>query len=82
MTYSLGAESREMTRYKEKREKQEQQEEDLFTRAPVSKADKKREKHLLSSRNGYVSYMCLMVNYVGYFIIRINLRPLKYVSNR
>lgn len=52
VTDSLGAESREMTRYKEKRERQEQQEEDLFTRAPVSRADKKREKHLLSSRNG------------------------------
>ncbi|XWS23999.1 hypothetical protein CRYUN_Cryun28dG0063500 [Craigia yunnanensis] len=48
----IGTESRELTRYMEKMERRAQQEEELFTRAPVSKKDKKIEKHLKKSRNG------------------------------
>ncbi|XVF36566.1 hypothetical protein REPUB_Repub19eG0068600 [Reevesia pubescens] len=48
----VGTESRELTRYMEKMERRAQQEEELFTRAPVSKMDKKIEKHLKKSRNG------------------------------
>ncbi|OAY65327.1 Neuroguidin [Ananas comosus] len=48
----IGAESRELTRYRAKREKQERQEEELFIRAPVTKLDKKIEKHMTKSRNG------------------------------
>ncbi|XVE70666.1 hypothetical protein DITRI_Ditri10aG0089000 [Diplodiscus trichospermus] len=48
----IGTESRELTRYMEKMERRAQQEEELFTRAPVTKMDKKIEKHLKKSRNG------------------------------
>ncbi|KAM7259386.1 hypothetical protein ACFE04_015127 [Oxalis oulophora] len=48
----IGSESRELTRYLSQREKREQQEEELFTRAPITKKEKKREKHLKKSRNG------------------------------
>ncbi|KAH1065430.1 hypothetical protein J1N35_030417 [Gossypium stocksii] len=48
----IGTESRELTRYMEKMERRAQQEEELFTRAPVTKKDKKIEKHLKKSRNG------------------------------
>ncbi|KAE8684558.1 hypothetical protein F3Y22_tig00111127pilonHSYRG00024 [Hibiscus syriacus] len=36
----------------EKMERRAQQEEELFTRAPVTKKDEKIEKHLKKSRNG------------------------------
>lgn len=55
----IGAESRELTRYRAKREKQERQEEELFIRAPVTKLDKKIEKHMTKSRNGYVLLLLL-----------------------
>uniref|UniRef100_A0A1D1YIN7 Neuroguidin n=1 Tax=Anthurium amnicola TaxID=1678845 RepID=A0A1D1YIN7_9ARAE len=48
----IGTESQEVTRYKAKREERERQEEELFTRAPFTKLDKKMEKHLRKSRNG------------------------------
>ncbi|OMO50804.1 Sas10/Utp3/C1D [Corchorus capsularis] len=48
----IGAESRELSRYMAKLERRAQQEEELFTRAPVTKKDKKIEKHLKKSRNG------------------------------
>uniref|UniRef100_A0A7N0UUT0 Neuroguidin n=1 Tax=Kalanchoe fedtschenkoi TaxID=63787 RepID=A0A7N0UUT0_KALFE len=48
----IGNESRELTRYLEKRRYQERLEEENFTRAPVTKMDKKKEKHLKKSRNG------------------------------
>ncbi|XVF58484.1 hypothetical protein PTKIN_Ptkin07bG0069800 [Pterospermum kingtungense] len=48
----IGTESRELSRYMEKMERRAQQEEGLFTRAPVTKKDKKIEKHLEKSRNG------------------------------
>lgn len=52
---SVGPESRELSRYLSKREEQERQEEELFIRAPTTKRDKKLEKHLMKSRNGYVA---------------------------
>ncbi|XVF39667.1 hypothetical protein PTKIN_Ptkin01aG0051700 [Pterospermum kingtungense] len=48
----IGTESRELTRHMEKMERRAQQEEELFSRAPVTKKDKKIEKHLKKSRNG------------------------------
>jgi len=50
---TAGPESRELSRYLAKREEQARQEEELFTRAPITKRDKKLEKHLRVSRNGY-----------------------------
>lgn len=49
----IGAESVEVSRYKAKMEKRARQEEELFTRAPMTKMEKKKEKHLKKSRNGY-----------------------------
>ncbi|PKA46715.1 hypothetical protein AXF42_Ash019698 [Apostasia shenzhenica] len=51
----IGSESRELSRYIAKREKQAKQEEDHFTRAPVTKREKKIEKHMKKSRNGGLS---------------------------
>ena len=34
-------------------EKRARQEEELFTHAPMMKMEKKKEKHLKKSRNGY-----------------------------
>ncbi|KAF8024735.1 hypothetical protein BT93_F1803 [Corymbia citriodora subsp. variegata] len=48
----IGTESRELTTYKAKWEERARREEELFTRAPVMKLEKKKEKHLLKSRNG------------------------------
>eukprot|EP00262_Sarcandra_glabra_P014004 TRINITY_DN3995_c0_g2_i1.p1 TRINITY_DN3995_c0_g2~~TRINITY_DN3995_c0_g2_i1.p1 ORF type:complete len:196 (+),score=52.87 TRINITY_DN3995_c0_g2_i1:86-589(+) len=50
----IGAESKELLRYKSKMEERARQEEELFVRAPVSKMDKKKEKHLKKSRNGLI----------------------------
>ena len=52
----VGTESRELIRYKEKMEQRARQEEELFTRAPLTRTEKKKEKHLRKSRNGYVPY--------------------------
>ena len=49
----IEAESVEVSRYKAKMEKRARQEEELFTRAPMTKIEKKKEKHLKKSRNGY-----------------------------
>ncbi|XP_044510632.1 neuroguidin isoform X2 [Mangifera indica] len=49
---TFGSESRELTRYKEKMEERARQEEELFTRAPLTKMEKKKMKHLKKSRNG------------------------------
>ena len=48
----IWAESVEVSKYKAKMEKRARQEEELFTRAPMMKMEKKKEKHL-KSRNGY-----------------------------
>ncbi|XP_050379002.1 uncharacterized protein LOC126796262 [Argentina anserina] len=49
---SIGAESTEMQRFKAKWDERERQEEESFVRAPITKAEKKKTKHLLKSRNG------------------------------
>ncbi|KAG0501478.1 hypothetical protein HPP92_001550 [Vanilla planifolia] len=51
----IGSESRELSRYIAKREQQARQEEEQFARAPVSKRDKRIEKHLKKSRNGLLA---------------------------
>ena len=56
----VGTESRELTRYKEKMEQRARKEEELFTRAPLTKMEKKKEKHLRKSRNGYVPYNIIL----------------------
>ncbi|KAK2981032.1 hypothetical protein RJ640_005924 [Escallonia rubra] len=48
----VGTESRELTEYKEKLEDRARREEDLFTRAPLTKLEKKKMKHMKKSRNG------------------------------
>lgn len=48
----VGPESRELARYMAKMEKRAQVEEELFTRAPMTRMEKKKEKHLKKSRNG------------------------------
>ena len=45
--------SREVDKYIAKMEERAQQEEELFTRVPLSKMEKKKAKHLKKSRNGY-----------------------------
>lgn len=50
---SVGAESLELARYRAKMEDRARQEEELFMRAPITKKEKQREKHLKKSRNGY-----------------------------
>ncbi|KAG6667597.1 hypothetical protein CIPAW_01G112000 [Carya illinoinensis] len=47
----VGHESRELARYMAKMERRAQEEEELFTRAPMTKMEKKKEKHLKKSRN-------------------------------
>lgn len=48
----VGSESRELTRYMAKMEERSRHEEELFNRAPLTKAEKTKEKHLKKSRNG------------------------------
>ena len=52
---AIGIESRELTRFKEKMEDRARREEDLFMRAPLTKEEKRKEKQLKKSRNGYAS---------------------------
>nr|GME14682.1 neuroguidin [Ipomoea batatas] len=49
---AVGTESRELKRYMAKMEKRAQQEEEQFSRAPLTKLEKKKMKHLKKSRNG------------------------------
>lgn len=49
---SVGVESREASRYIAKMEERARIEEENFTRAPITKAEKKKMKHLTKSRNG------------------------------
>lgn len=50
----VGTESREVVRYISRMEERARQEEELFTRAPLTKEEKKKMKHIKKSRNGYV----------------------------
>ncbi|XP_006645205.1 neuroguidin [Oryza brachyantha] len=49
---TAGDESREFTRYIRQRELQEKQEEDLFTRAPLTKRDKQTERRMRKQLHG------------------------------
>lgn len=46
-------ENQEVARYVAKRDERERREEELFTRAPITKMEKKKEKYLKKSRYGY-----------------------------
>ncbi|KAI3965697.1 hypothetical protein MKX01_010654 [Papaver californicum] len=48
------AESREAIQYREKMNERARQEEEILTRVPLTKAEKKQGKHLKKSRNGLV----------------------------
>ncbi|XP_076959536.1 uncharacterized protein LOC143635644 [Bidens hawaiensis] len=48
----IGIEDREVSKYKAKLEDRARREEDLFTRAPLTKVEKKKLKHMRKSRNG------------------------------
>ncbi|KAI4339774.1 hypothetical protein MLD38_024680 [Melastoma candidum] len=48
----IGTESRELSQYKAKMEARARREEELFTRAPLTRMEKKKAKHLMKSRNG------------------------------
>ncbi|XP_021891912.1 neuroguidin, partial [Carica papaya] len=48
----VGAESRELDKFRAEWEERERQEEELFTRVPRTREERKREKHLKKSRNG------------------------------
>ncbi|KAJ9166453.1 hypothetical protein P3X46_021205 [Hevea brasiliensis] len=52
---NVGNESREFIRYQQQWEERAQREEELFTRAPVTKMEKKKEKHLKKSRDGLLA---------------------------
>lgn len=49
---SVGVESREAMKYMEKMEERARLEEEHFTRAPITKAEKQKIKHLKKSRSG------------------------------
>lgn len=61
----IGSESRELSRYIAKREEQARQEEELFTRAPVTKREKRTEKYMKKSRNGLLSLTDDFHNEIG-----------------
>ncbi|KAI3822571.1 hypothetical protein L1987_10163 [Smallanthus sonchifolius] len=48
----IGIEDRDVTKYKAKMEERARGEEENFTRAPLTCTEKKKQKHLLESRNG------------------------------
>lgn len=51
---TVGLENREVARYVARMEERDRREEELFTRAPLTKMEKKREKYLKKSRYGYI----------------------------
>ncbi|KAK4751831.1 hypothetical protein SAY87_020629 [Trapa incisa] len=48
----IGTESRELIKYRAQMEDRAQREEEFFIRAPITKREKKKEKHLMKSMNG------------------------------
>lgn len=48
----IGTEDRDVTKYKAKMEERARREEELFTRAPLTKMEKTKLKHMRKSRNG------------------------------
>ncbi|KAK4745087.1 hypothetical protein SAY87_011399 [Trapa incisa] len=51
----IGAESRELVKYRAQMEDRARREEELFIRAPITKKEKRKEKHLMKSRNGLLA---------------------------
>lgn len=49
--------SREVEKHVTKMEERARQEEELFTRVPLSKMERKRDKFMKKSRNGYENYL-------------------------
>lgn len=52
---NVGNESREFIRYQQQWEERARREEELFVRAPITKMEKKKEKHLKKSRDGLLA---------------------------
>ncbi|KAK4804572.1 hypothetical protein SAY86_004389 [Trapa natans] len=48
----IGTGSRELIKYRAQMEDRAQREEEFFIRDPITKREKKKEKHLMKSRNG------------------------------
>ncbi|KAK1317849.1 hypothetical protein QJS10_CPA05g01470 [Acorus calamus] len=71
----VGSESREFSMFREKMEERARQEEEMFTRAPLSKLDKKKMKHLRKSRNGLLSLTDGFHDEIGTFGIEENDGP-------
>lgn len=57
-------------RYRSKMERRAEQEEELFTRAPLTRVEKKKGKHLLKSRNGYCFNLNIQVKLFFYKFVR------------
>ncbi|KAJ0830928.1 hypothetical protein HanPSC8_Chr15g0661071 [Helianthus annuus] len=55
----IGTEDRDVTKYRAKMEERARREEALFTRAPLTRMDKKRLKHVCESSNGSASIFLL-----------------------
>ncbi|KAF5190539.1 Neuroguidin [Thalictrum thalictroides] len=72
---TVGAESKELNRYLSKRKEMERQEEDHFIRAPLSKAEKRKEKHLKKSRNGLLGLTDGFEDEIGAFGFEDDDRP-------
>ncbi|KAI7731758.1 hypothetical protein M8C21_025841 [Ambrosia artemisiifolia] len=51
----IGTEDRDVIRYRAKMEERARREEELFTRAPLTKMEKKKLKHISKARNGLLS---------------------------
>ncbi|XP_019055725.1 PREDICTED: neuroguidin isoform X2 [Nelumbo nucifera] len=61
----IGVESRELIRFKAKMEDRARQEEELFTRVPLTKMERKKEKHLKKSRNGLLGLTNGFIDEIG-----------------
>ncbi|MFS7964395.1 hypothetical protein Hanom_Chr08g00749861 [Helianthus anomalus] len=56
----IGTEDRDVTKYRAKMEERARREDALFTRAPLTRIDKKRLKHVCESSNGSASIFLLL----------------------
>ncbi|MFS7955685.1 hypothetical protein Hanom_Chr07g00645531 [Helianthus anomalus] len=56
----IGTEDRDVTKYRAKMEERARREDALFTRAPLTRMDKKRLKHVCESSNGSASIFLLL----------------------
>ena len=77
---TVGDESREFGRYMRQREEQEKQEEELFTRAPVTKRDKQIEKRIRRQLHGYVQMVDLLLLLIVCVNTQLTLVSYEYYS--